>query len=264
MQTSYFWNKLHLYRNKINAAFSVYLVLLLLAGGAVHAQSPAVTNSYGEGKDSKARRNLIGYDDRLLTYGFTLGMHTSTLRIKFSEEFTSSRFDSVANIVSPNGFGFSIGFLANLRAAQYLDIRLMPKVGFYQYSVDLQDTNPETPDQNYFADFTTIDLPLMLKFKSQRRKNFRMFYVGGATPTIDVTGKKQRQENAEEGLRLTGNNLSLEVGFGADIYFPLFKFSPEIRYSYGLVDVLENNQNNVGQAFQRLNTQGISLYLIFN
>jgi hypothetical protein len=239
-------------------------MVLLFGSGAAYAQSRALSNSYGEGKANKSRENLIGYDDRLLTYGFTLGMHTSTLRIKFSEEFTGSRFDSVANIVSPNGFGFSIGFLASLRAAQYLDVRVMPKVGFYQYSVDLQDTNVETPDQNYFADFTTIDLPVMFKFKSQRRKNFRMFYVAGVTPTIDVTGKKQRQENAEEGLRLTGDNLSMEIGFGTDIYFPLFKFSPEIRYSYGLVDVLQNSQNDIGQAFQRLNTQGISLYLIFN
>lgn len=263
MQTSYFWNKLHLYSNKI-AGFS--LLVLLLSTGAAYGQAPAVTNSYGEKRTSHSRENLIGYDDRLLTYGFTLGVHSSTLRIKFSDEFTETngRFDSVANIVSPNGFGFSIGFLASLRAAQYLDVRLMPKVGFYQYSVDLQDTHAETPDQNYFADFTTIDLPLMLKFKSQRRQNFRMFYVGGITPTIDVTGKKQREENSEDGLRLTGDNLSMELGFGADFYFPLFKFSPEIRYSYGLVDVLQNNQNDVGQAFQRLNTQGISLYLIFN
>ena len=263
MQTSYFWNKLHLYRNKI-IGLNLLLVLLLACGSA-YAQAPTVTNSYGEKKrTSQSRENLIGYDERLFTYGFTLGTHTSSLRIKFSEEFTSSRFDSVANIVAPNGFGFSIGFLANLRAAQYLDVRVMPKVGFYQYSVDLQDANAETPDRNYFADFTTIDLPLMVKFKSQRRKNFRMFYVAGVTPTIDVTGKKQRQENSEDGLRLTGDNLSMEVGFGTDIYFPLFKFSPEIRYSYGLVDVLQNNQNDVGMAFQRLNTQGISLYLIFN
>lgn len=257
MQTSYLWNKLHLYRHKI--------VIVLLTGFVLAAQEGQAQNPV-----NNSRENLIGYDDRLLTYGFTLGVHTSTLRLRFSDTFIQGGaqgeqvdFDTVGNIVSPNGFGFSIGFLANLRLAQYLDVRIMPKVGFYQYSVDFQGLGPQGAGQNFFADFTTIDLPLMFKYKSQRRKNFRMFYVAGVTPTIDVTGKKQRQEN-EDGLRISGDNLSLEVGFGTDIYFPLFKFSPEIRYSYGLTDVLQSNQNQIGQAFQRINTQGIALYLIFN
>ena len=252
MQTSYFWNKLHLYRYKI----VVFLLLGLLSQAPdAFAQNP-VTNS---------RENLVGYDNRLLTYGFTLGVHSSSLRLKFSESFVEDpTFNNVANITSPNGFGFSIGFLASLRLAQYLDLRLMPKVGFYQYSIDYQYTTPATPDKTFFADFTTIDLPLLFKYKSQRRKNFRMFYVAGVSPTIDVTGKKQREENEEEGLQLSGDNLSLEVGFGTDLYFPLFKFSPEIRYSYGLVNVLKNGQNEVGKGFDRMNTQSIALYLVFN
>lgn len=212
----------------------------------------------------RSRENLQGYDQRLFTYGFTLGVHSSALRLRFSDTFTQAPLDGVANITSPNGFGFSIGFLGNLKLAQYLDVRLMPKVSFYQYSIDMQFTDPGRADENHFADFTTIDLPLMLKFKSARRKNFRMFYVAGVSPMIDVTGKKKREENQEEGLRISGDNLALEVGFGTDVYFPFFKFSPEIRYSHGLVNVLNNSQNEIGQAFHRIGTQSISLYLVFN
>lgn len=250
MQTSFFGNKLHLYRQKI--------VLLAVLGLSCLALPAFSQNT----QVMKSREYLVEYDNRILTYGFTLGVHSSSLRPKFSNEFT--KMDTVYNIVARNGAGFSIGFLGNLRLAEFLDIRLMPKVGFYQYSVDQQFINPDEQDQNYFADFTTIDLPLMLKYKSVRRGNFRMFYVGGLTPSIDVTGKKQREENATEGLRLTGDNLSLELGFGSDIYFPLFRFSPEIRYSYGLMNVLESNQNDIGRAFNRVGTQSISLYLIFN
>ena len=248
MQTSFSWNKLNLHRKKIVFFF---LSGFLLFSIPAFSQNPA-----------NSRENLIEYDQRLISYGFTLGVHSSALRLRFSDGFTKN--DTVANIVGRNGGGFSIGFLTNLRLAQYLDLRLLPKVGFYQYSVDYQFLNPDYPEENFFADFTTIDLPLMLKYKSQRRGNYRMFYVGGVTPTIDVTGKKQRQENEEEGLRLKGDNLSLELGFGTDIYFPLFKFSPEIRYSYGLINVLSNKQNELGQNFTRMGTQAISLYLIFN
>ena len=254
MHTINFWDKLYLSGQKVVLLF--FLLGLLVSAGPAYSQNPVL----------KSRENLVDYDQRLLTYGFTLGIHTSALRLKFSDNFIQNpgTFDTVANINTPNGVGFSIGFLANLRLVEFLDIRVMPKVGFYQYSVNYQNISADIPDQNSFADFTTVDLPIMFKYKSARRKNFRMFYVGGFTPTIDVTGKKQREANAEEGLRLNGDNLSLELGFGTDIYFPLFKFSPEIRYSHGLINVLSNTQNEIGRGFSRMSTQSIALYLIFN
>ncbi len=254
MHTINVWDKLYLPGQKIILFFIAGL--LLLAGPAFSQKNSVL----------KSRENLIDYDQRLLTYGFTLGIHSSSVRLKYDDTFTQSPgpFDTVANVTTPTGVGFSIGFLANLRLLQYLDVRLMPKVGFYQYSVNYQYFPATSPDENFFADFTTVDLPVMLKYKSARRKNFRMFYVGGITPTIDVTGKKQREENEQEGLRLSGDNLSMEIGFGTDIYFPLFKFSPEIRYSHGLVNVLSSRQNDIGQGFSRMGTQSIALYLIFN
>lgn len=247
MQTTFLWDKLHLHWQKV--------IVLLFAGTLLSA--PAFAQN-----PAKSRDNLVEYDERLFSYGFTLGVHSSSLRLKFSDKFNKN--DTTANIVAPNGVGFSIGFLTNLRLAQYLDIRIMPKVGFYQYSVDQQFVNPDYRDENFFADFTTVDLPLMLKYKSQRRNNFRMFYTGGVTPTVDVTGKKKREENEERGLSLKGDNLSVELGFGTDVYFPLFKFSPEIRYSYGVMNFLNPRQQDIGQSFSRVGTQSIALYLVFN
>lgn len=271
MQTSYVWNKLHLYRQKVGL---LLLLGFLCSAASVNAQRRqpeadqglSSSSLYGQNRGNRSSQHLIEYDRRLLTYGFTLGVHSSTLRLNFSDAFASTQngYDTVANIVSPNAFGFSIGFLANLRLLQFLDVRVMPKVGFYQYSINHQFVSGYHDTRNFFSDFTTIDLPVMLKYKSQRRQNFRMFYVGGLTPTIDVTGKRQREENEEDGLQLNGDNLSFEVGFGSDIYFPLFRFSPEIRYSYGLVNVLKNQHNDVGMAFRRMTTQSISLYLVFN
>lgn len=244
MEITGFWHKCHLFSYKI-------ALLLLLAFAAA---KPALAQESRE-------YYLPTYDDRFVTFGFTLGGHTSTLRPKFSQTFVSSFSDTV-NILPSNAFGFSIGFLANFRAAEYLNIRIMPKVAFYDYKLSFETIT--APGEPVIADFTTVDIPISLKFRSMRRGNHRMFLAGGVTPIIDVTGKKRKEENFESGLRLSGDNLTADVGFGADFYFPLFKFSPEVRYSYGVKDVLDNKSNNVGRAFDRMGTHIIALYLVFN
>lgn len=250
METTYFWHQRHLSGLKI----TLLLLLLLLAGKPLLAQ------------EGSREYYLPAYDDRFLTYGFTIGGHTSTLRTKFSTEFTQQNsFTDTLNILPKNAFGFSIGFLASFRAAEYLNIRVMPKVAFYDYALAFETSGPNTEDtKDLVVDFTTVDIPVSLKFHSMRRGNHRMFLAGGVTPIIDVTGKKKKEENTESGLRLDGNNLTADVSFGADFYFPLFKFSPEIRYSYGLRDVLDNKTNKVGRAFDRLGTHIIGVYLVFN
>lgn len=250
METPNLWHKRYLSGLKI--------AFLLLVATLASLPSLAQVDVMG------SRENLPNYDERFLTYGFTLGGHTSSLRPKFSEAFRSPDYSDTFNILPGTPFGFSIGFLANFRMAEYLDVRLMPKVAFYDYTLKFETVQQETEAEQVFADFTTVDIPISLKFKSQRRGNHRVFVTGGMTPIIDVTGKKQREENFENGLRLTGNNLTADVGFGADFYFPLFKFSPEIRYSYGVKDVLENRTNQVGRAFDRLGTHIIGVYLVFN
>ncbi len=248
METTHFWHKRHLLSLKVTL-----LLLLALAGKPLLAQE---SREY----------YLPTYDDRFLTYGFTLGGHTSTLRPKFSNGFIEDgAFRDTINILPRNAFGFSIGFLANFRAAEYLTIRVMPKVAFYDYALKFETTpSIANPPSDVVVDFTTVDIPISLKFRSMRRENHRMFMAAGVTPVIDVTGKKKREENSESGLRLRGDNLTADVSFGADFYFPLFKFSPEIRYSYGLRDVLDNKSNQVGRAFDKLGTHIIGVYLVFN
>lgn len=245
MEISRFRHQCHLHGYQI-----AFIFLMLLGTFSAQAQE---SREY----------NLPNYDNRFVTFGFTLGGHTATLRPKFSPTF-ASQFQDTLNILPANAFGFSIGFLANFRAAEYLNVRIMPKVAFYDYKLLFETSADEVPGDPLVADFTTVDLPISLKFVSQRRENHRMFVTAGITPVIDVTGKKTKEENYESGLRISGNNLTADLGFGADFYFPLFKFSPEIRYSYGVKDVLESKTTQVGRAFDGLGTHIWAVYLVFN
>jgi hypothetical protein len=84
--------------------------------------------------------------------------------------------------------------------------------------------------------------------------------IGGVKPAFEASGKK---EQTKEELELKGTNISIEAGFGFDLYYPLFKFSPEIRFSRGLIDILGNTTNEFGQPLTRVNTNTVTVYLLF-
>ncbi|MFM7851433.1 MAG: PorT family protein, partial [Flammeovirgaceae bacterium] len=90
----------------------------------------------------------------------------------------------------------------------------------------------------------------------------RMHMVGGITPAFEASGKSDIG-NATGTIPILRRNLSLEAGLGFDFYFPLFKFSPEIRFSRGIVNMLGDDSNYYKDPISRLNSNTIAVYLIF-
>ena len=89
-----------------------------------------------------------------------------------------------------------------------------------------------------------------------------MYFIGGLTPGFEASGTSDLQENADL-LQIERFNLILEVGFGLDKYYPLFKFSPEIRFSKGLVNLLSTRKNDLSEGIDRLNSNVIAIYVHF-
>lgn len=206
-------------------------------------------------------KNNPNYDERKLSYGFLIGLHTSAYQIKYSDRFVTPDLDTVYSIEPGWSPGFSLGFIVNYRITDLLDFRITPKVAFYEHTLRYLYTD-ETPTEEKLVETTMVELPILLKYKSERRGNIRMYMVGGVKPGLEASGKKQ-MENVSTNLGITSMNLSLEAGFGFDLYYPLFKFSPEIRFSRGMVNILKNTTNQYGQPLERINTNAITLYLLF-
>ena len=204
------------------------------------------------------QRNNPNYDDKKLTYGFLIGLHTSIYQIDYSDVFVSQKFDTLHSVNPMWSSGFSLGFIVNYRLNEYFDLRLTPEVAFYEQKVRYQYTDETFEDA--LVESTMVEFPVLLKYKSERRGNIRMYMIGGVKPGIEASGKKDKTK-AE--LEIKPSNVCIEAGFGFDLYYPLFKFSPEIRFSRGLIDVLGNRNNEYGQPLSRVNTNTITVYLLF-
>lgn len=243
MQATNVWNKLYLHRAQ------VIVFALLLAAGAVHAQ-----------KFKWAPRNNPNYDERKWSYGFLIGLFNSSYQIQYANNFVTPDMDTVHSVIPDWKPSFTLGFIVNYRLNDYLDLRLTPQISFYEHTLRYNYTDNTHDDQ--LIETAMWEFPLLLKYKSMRRGNVRMYVVGGAKTGFEVSGKKEL-ENISDGLEVKNINTSLEAGIGLDLYFPLFKFSPEIRFSRGITNILDNTDNVYGKPLRNVNTNTITLYLLF-
>lgn len=244
MQASHFRYHFDLHRNK------VALVGLLIC----------MTLSASAQKFKWARENNPRYDERFISYGFVIGLHTSGYQVKYADRFITQNYDTLHSVMAPTSAGFSLGFLVNMRLFDVLDLRLMPKAGFYDYKLTYQYT--DRADQKQLIETTMMEFPLLMKYKSLRRGNVRMYMIGGFTPAFELSGKNDVQSNTAN-LAVKKANITADVGVGFDFYFPLFKFSQEIRFSKGLPDVLGQDASVFRDPIKRLNTNTVGVYFIF-
>lgn len=245
MQAADFWNKLALHRREV----IVTVLLLVLLPVASHAQM-----------FRWARQNNPNYDERKISYGFMIGLHTTAYQVKYSDQFVDAQFDTVHSVMAEFSPGFSLGFLVNYRLNEFVDLRIMPKAGFYTHKLRYQYTDETTKLQ--FIETTHVEFPILLKYKSMRRGNVRMYMVGGITPGFELSGKND-VETSTASLDIRKSNVQLEGGIGFDFYFPLFKFSQEIRFAKGISNMLGPDTSVFSDPLKRLNTNTISVYFIF-
>ncbi|MBS1544292.1 MAG: PorT family protein [Bacteroidetes bacterium] len=241
MPSSYLRNKFIIY--------GLPIALLMLAAASLQAQH-----------FKWARRNNPEFDNRKISYGFMIGLHTSAYQLKYSDQFVTQNFDTVHSVQGSFSPGFSLGFLVNYRVNEVMDIRILPKAGFYNHKLTYFYTNGTTKQQ--LVETTMVELPILVKYKSMRRGNVRMYMIGGFTPAIEASGKNDVQSTTAN-LDIRNVNLSLDAGFGFDFYFPLFKFSQEIRFSKGIANMLGPDPSIYSAPLKYLNTNTISVYFIF-
>ncbi len=214
-------------------------------------------------------QNLVAYDDRFLHYGFFLAVNRSQFRVNASDYFRQQQQDtakindstSLAVMNSVPSLGFTTGFILNFRIFDLLDVRLLPTVSFYQRYIEFENLKGARNVELKQSTFSFIELPIMLKFKSQRRNNSRMYMLAGIKPALEVGSKKN--EIQDDRLRSNVFDFNVEYGCGFDMYYPLFKFSPEIRFSHGLVNLRLNDPNEYARSISSMLTHTVTMYFNF-
>lgn len=212
------------------------MLLLTMSLGTIQAQRRTVMN-----------RPYI--DQRRFHYGFLAGIHMQDLELKqngYTDAAGNQWFTEVPNFEP----GFSVGILGELYLTKHLALRLIPTMHFGTKNVTFR--NAKNNERQYQSIKSTyISLPLDLKFSAERFNNYRPYAMVGVNPMVDLTVKKQKQ------LLLKRFDCYLEVGFGCDFYSPWFKFIPEIKFCYGLMNIIDKDRSDVTDSSQLIFTQSV-------
>jgi hypothetical protein len=190
-----------------------------------------------------------------------IGLHSSSYRIKYSDKFVTPALDTVLAVQPQWSPGFVLGLIVNYRIGDFFDFRVTPQVAFYEHKLLYQYIN-DTKTNEQLVETTVVEFPILLKYKSERRGNVRMYMIGGIKPGFEASGKKNA-DNTVATLEVKNFSTNLDIGFGFDLYYPLFKFSPEIRFSRGMSNLLANKNNAFGQPLSSINTNTITVYFLF-
>src|SRR6185436_1176662 len=126
MQATNFWNKLALHRYQI--------AVVVFAFAFTPLRSDAQLFRW-------ARQHNPSYDDKKISYGFSIGLHTSIYQVKYANKAVRPLADTLHSVQGLYLPGFSLGFLVNYRFNEFLDLRLMPKAGFYAHKLYYYFTN---------------------------------------------------------------------------------------------------------------------------
>lgn len=174
--------------------------------------------------------NLENFDKQRVHWGYFLGF---------------SSFDFKTDYKTPNNnidvkgqTGFNVGLVGNLRLHEYIDLRFEPGLYYASRTIRYAQFDNER-DGLREVKATYINFPLLVKFSSLRTGNIRPYLVGGVSTTLNLSSNsKSKDDNYEQKFRVKPWTQNYELGFGIDLYFEYFKFSPSIRGVFGFNDEL--------------------------
>lgn len=189
-------------------------------------------------------------DTRRWHYGFNVGLHDQGLSLRNNDYINPETGEQWMAECDRQNFGFTVGVLGSLKLTKWLDMRINPGLNFG--SKHIQFVNLDNGDrQSQDMKSTYIAVPVDFKAGAPRFNNYRPYVLAGAMAQYDLTATKHTQ------LRCKPFQTYLEVGLGCDIYMPFFKLIPELKFCFGLGNVLQKKRNDITDPTQHVFTQSV-------
>lgn len=189
-------------------------------------------------------------DHKIFHLGFMVGIHTQDLMLIQSGNVNENGEVWFSEIPSYSP-GFSVGLITDLYMNPYMNLRAIPTLhlGSKDFVFREQTSGEEfkTGTRNNY-----ITLPLQIKLAAGRINNYRPYLITGAYGSVELASRKNQP------VLLKPFDYGIEIGIGCDFYLPYFKLCPELKFCFGLNEMLEKDRSDL--VDRELMKYSLSLY----
>lgn len=228
----------------------VYIALFLVIG----------STAFGQKYRSP---NYKKFDDRLLHFGFTLGMNSANILAipTIDPNLTPGLIRTEVN----GNPGFNLGFIGSIKLGHpTLSLRFVPSLSFQAKDVlYFYQDEPDFPLKKS-VESTILNFPILLKYRTLRYNNFAAYFVGGLEYSLDLQSKQRIPQNPlDPFIKLRRHDFHAQMGIGVDFFLPYFKFGMEIKMSHGLVNALIRDNTTISNPFDKFYNRVVWFCLTF-
>lgn len=165
--------------------------------------------------------------------GFHVGIHSQDLLLTHTGVTTNGEtwFAEIPSY-SP---GFSVGVVGDMYLNPYFNLRFTPSIHFGDKKFTFRE---QATGEEFITNVRSsyLNFPLDVKYTALRLNNYRPYLLAGIYGSVDIGRKKGNP------ILLKSTDFGFEFGLGCDIYLPYFKLCPELKFCFGLVDLLEKDR----------------------
>lgn len=193
---------------------------------------------------SRKLQNRPYADQRVFHLGFTLGLHTQDL-ILTQSGYQNNNGEVWFSEIPHYTPGLAVGMIADLYLSPLLNLRALPTLYLGEkYIVFKEQTSGEEYDTQIRNNY--LSLPLHFKISTGRIDNHRPYFLVGGYGSLELASRKK------QAVRLKPYDFGIELGVGCDFYLSLFNLAPELKFSFGLIDLLQKDRKGLtDESLQR-------------
>jgi hypothetical protein len=209
--------------------------------------------------------NLPDHDLKRYYLGIGFMYNTSHFQVSPSTKMLTS--DSVLSVNPINSGGFGVSGMFTFRLQEHWEFRFaFPEFQYAYKALQYHLLYPPAGEQAVATkriESLLLGFPAQVKFLSDRIENFRVYMLGGVNYRYDLASNASARK-AQNLVKLTPTDFSVEFGLGFQFYFPVFILSPELKFSEGIKNILSQDPNlQYSNVIDKLKSRMIVFSLIF-
>lgn len=205
--------------------------------------------------------NMPKYDRRLFHFGINIGTQLTGLAVRTIPDLRALLPDTVYSVTPIWSPGFTMGIETNMRLNKNMDLRFTPQLTLTSRILEFE--RAEGRVDRFDVEATMIEFPLYVKFKTDRVNNFRAYVTGGAKYVYDISNKIEAENANDYPVKFRPHDVQAEVGFGLDFYLTYFKFSAQIKGSFGFLNMHFPENNVYNRSIEGMYARNIFITFLF-